>query len=744
VFVLITAALTHAVALAGEAPPSAESAPTPRFTIEVRSVLSKAGCNAGTCHGNQNGKGGFRLSLWGEDANFDHHQILRSYGGRRVDLLKPEQSLLLLKPLLEVPHGGGRRIEHGSAAHNILKRWLAAGAPRDRRAPRLVDLKVAPAESILTQPVDRVQLRVTARFSNGEQRDVTDFAIYESTTMAAEANAAGLVQRREFGETNVLVRYLDHMVAVPLAFLPRRDEFTWQAPPAANYIDHWVHAKLERMRVQPSPPAADHVFLRRAYLDTLGVPPTAEEARAFAADTRVDRRERLIDRLLARPEFADRWALIWADLLRNEEKVLDSRGVTVFHQWIRDSIARGKPLNEFVAELVSARGSTYKNPPANYYRALRDPFTRGEAAARVFLGVRMQCAKCHNHPFERWTQDDYYSWAAVFGVVDYKILSNKRRDKFDKNEFNGEQIVLLKPVATVKHAGTGRVATPRPLGAEEPMTVGKSAGADQLKQLADWLAGGENRQFARAQVNRIWHHLMGRGLVEPIDDFRDTNPPSNPELLEALTDDFIRHNYDLRRLVRRIMTSRTYQRSWRPNETNADDEANFARSLVRRLTAEQLLDAQCQVLAAPARFNGYPLGIRAGQIPGVERVRARDKEPAEGDRFLRAFGKPQRLLSCECERSNETTLKHALVLLSGQGLHDRLRYEDGRIARLAISQRKTDEIIDELFWTALSRPPTDQEIARARTLIESAADRRAGLEDLAWGLLNSKEFLLRR
>jgi hypothetical protein len=507
-----------------------------------------------------------------------------------------------------------------------------------------------------------------------------------------------------------------------------------------NYIDRLVGAKLERLRMLPSELADDATFVRRAYLDTIGLLPTAAEAREFAADDNPYKRARLIDRLLARPEFADLWALRWSDLLRNEEKVLDPKGVEVFYNWIRESFANGKPLDDFVREILAAKGSTYENPPANFWRAVRDPISRGETTAQVFLGVRLQCAKCHNHPFDRWTQDDYYSWAALFARIDYEIVKNERKDDLDKHEFNGEQIVLFKDEGEVKNARTRKNASPRFLASQsEPLDEGTS----RIEAASEWMSEADNAMFARTQANRIWYAIMGRGIVEPVDDFRATNPPSNPELLDALTADFVNHGFDVRHLVRTIMNSRTYQLSSEPNATNASDEFNFARAVVSRLPAEVLLDAQCQVLGAPAEFNGYEDGTRAGEVAGVERVRSREKRAATGDRFLTVFGKPQRLLACECERSNETTLAQALVLVGGAGLNKRLVAEHNRLDELSADCPDHCDLIEELYWSALSRPPTDEELAACSSLLNNTEDRRGALEDIAWALVNAKEFVFR-
>lgn len=710
------------------------------FRRDVMAVLSKAGCNAGTCHGNFNGKGGFYLSLRGQDPKRDYRQLVHAHASRRINRVAPERSLILRKPTTQAPHQGGHRFDIGSLEYEILRRWIAQGMPGpDEPTPELVKLEVSPRERVVVGPADSVQLKAVAHFADGSQRDVTRLAVYTPTdTLRVEVGHDGLAARKAFGATNIIVRYLDKQVPARLAFVPNREDFHWSDPPPRNYIDEYIFARLKQLRLNPAPLAKDTVFVRRVYLDLLGVPPTADEAREFVADARPDKRARLVDALLARPEFAERWALHWGDLLRAEKKALDERGIQVLHDWMRDSFAEDKPLNEFVAELIAARGSTYKNPPANYWRAHRKPLVRAEATAQVFLGVRLKCCKCHNHPFDRWTQDEYYQWASVFARVDYKIIENKRTDKLDKHEFVGEQIVLVKDEGSVKNPRTGKPAKPHFLGVEKPVE------GDRLKALAAWLTSPDNRRFAKAQTNRIWYHLMGRGLVVPVDDLRATNPASHPELLQALTDDFIEHGFSLRHLVKRIVLSRTYQLSAIVAEADAEqihDARNYDRAIVRRLSAEQLLDAQSQVLGVPAKFEGYPVGTRAGQLPGGANVGRGRK--TDGDRFLTLFGKPARLLSSECERSNEPTLGHALSLVGGESLHERLKQKDNRLGKLLKSDRDDAEIIDELFWTALSREPNERERAAALALIDQTGDRRAALEDLTWALLNAKELIFR-
>jgi hypothetical protein len=481
--------------------------------------------------------------------------------------------------------------------------------------------------------------------------------------------------------------------------------------------------------------------MRRAYLDLLGLLPTAAEARAFAADASADKRARLVDRLLERPEYADFWAMKWSDLLRNEERALDRKGVQNFHHWIRHGVAENKPLDQFVRELLASRGSTYTTPATNYYRANRDPVTRGEATAQLFLGVRLQCAQCHNHPFDRWTQDDYYGWADVFARVDYKVLENRRSDENDKHEFVGEQVVFESRDGDVKDPRGDRMVKPRLLGTAAPVADDQS----RLDALAAWVTSPQNPFFAKAQVNRIWYHLMGRGLVDPIDDFRPTNPASHPALLDALAKDFVAHHYDVRYVIRLVMSSKAYALSSVPNATNADDEVNYSHAVPRRLTAEQLLDAQHQVAGVPAEFAGYPKGLRAGQVPGVRMPRSsRGSRPSQADMFLVTFGKPARQLVCECERSTDTTLGQTFQLISGPEIAQLLSSSQNTITRMVKDGMSPESAVDELYWSALTRPPTDDERRVMVGHVRGATDVRKGLEDVAWALLNAKEFVLRR
>ena len=707
------------------------------FVNDVLPVLSRAGCNLGACHGNLNGKGGFRLSLRGENAALDHATLTRDALARRVDVAQPGESLLLKKPTGQVPHEGGVRFTPAGPEYAMLREWVAAGAAFDgATAARPVTLNVGPTSRVLNHPAKATTIAATATFSDGSTRPLTDRLAFELNNVGvARISPSGEVTREADGETVVLVRYRHLMTAVRVAFVPDRPAPDLSKWPTTHAIDKLTAAKWAELRLTPSELVGDGLYLRRVYLDACGITPTPDEIRAFVADPSPDKRERVIDALIARPEFAQHWAQLWSDLLRNEEKALDRKGVQLFHRWIKASIAADQPLTEFAREVLSARGSTYANPAANFYRAVREPYQRAESVAQVFLGLRVGCAKCHNHPFDAWTQDDYHRFAATFARVGYRVPSNGRGDSFDKHEFVGEQFVT--------NLGAGELAHPRG-GDAKPKFLGVPGDGptgDRLDALADWVASPGNPYFARAQANRVWLHLMGRGLVEPNDDFRASNPPSNPELLAHLTRSFAANGYRLKPLVREILKSRTYQLSSSPaaDGSNAADDCHFARATVRPLGAEQLLDAIGVALDAPVKFPGYPLGLRAAEIPAPPQSGRRGKDPSEqmGPRFLKVFGKPDRLLTCECERSEDPGTLQAFQLVTGRLVDTLLKAPGNRLSR-------SDLTLDDLYLAALARPPTTEERARLTRHLADAPDKRAAWEDIAWGLLNSKEFLLRR
>ncbi len=700
------------------------------YRLDVVAVLSKAGCNMGACHGNLNGKGGFKLSLRGDDPLFDLASLTRDALGRRVNLSDPPASLMVRKPTGEIPHEGGQRFASGSPEAAVLTNWLATGARDDgRSAPRVDRLEIFPGERILAAPGLTQQLVVTALFTDGTRRDVTRDASYDvSDPTSVAVSVDGRVEARGPTETAVAARYLSGRAVSRLAFLADRPGFVWRPPAEKNIVDRHVFSKLRTHKINPSEPTTDPVFLRRASLDSIGRLPDPAETRAFLDDPDPDKRSRLIRRLLARPEFADFWALKWADLLRNEEKTMGSKGVWVFQRWLRDQIAADLPLDEFARRLITAKGSTWSNPPASFYRTNRDPLTAAETVSQVFLGVRLQCARCHNHPFDVWTQNDYYGLAAFFGNVRQKEIANVRRDELDKHEINGDEVIYLEGRPETVQPRSGEVMVPKaPLGP----TPDLHTDLDARDELAEWLTRN-NRQFARNLANRVWFHLTGRGVVDPVDDFRDSNPPSNPALLDALTDTLIASGFRLRPLVELIMNSQTYQLGSEPNETNKDDEVNFARASVRLLPAEVLIDALGQALGKPESFLDTPEGLRATQFPGVR-----------GGSFLKVFGKPERLLTCECERSEATTLAQAFQLINGRAVRSMLEGTDNRIGR-ALAKGTTDEVIlDDLVLAALGREPTASERTGFLAHLRDTPDRRKAWEDIAWAIVNSKEFLLR-
>ena len=723
--------------------PGIGAAEVPSFRNDVMAAVSKAGCNLGTCHGNKTGKGGFRLSLRGQDPADDFATLTRRDDGRRVNLMNPADSLLLLKPAMTLAHEGGRRFRPDDLEYRLIHDWIAAGMPADNaQSPTLTSLDVGPLDYTLAEPHWSVKLTVWATFSDGSRRDVTPLAVLEPSSLHVTVAADGTVTGDRAEEATVVVRFLDQRATVRLAFVADRPNFAWTGPPPENFIDAAVFAKLQRLKINPSPAVDDATFAHRAWLDLLGVVPPAAEARAFVADPDPSKRTRLVDQLLSRPGFAVFWGLKWADLLRAEEKSLDSRGVKLYVEWIRSSIGENKPLDQFARELLAARGSTYEVAPANFYRAMRDPITRSESVAQLFLGVRLQCAQCHNHPFDAWTQEDYYGWANNFSQIDYEIKENKRKDKNDKHEFVGEQIIKIddqqKPV---KHPDTGKPVPPRFL---DQARTAPAADADRLEQLAAWITGPDNPQFARLMVNRVWAELLGRGIVDPVDDFKATNPPANPELLDALAADFVSHKYDLRHLIHTIMASRVYEAAAETNATNATDESNFSHAIPRRLTAEQLLDSMAQITGASPRFGDLPRGTRAAELVGIGTVYGRRGAAEAGDRFLKLFGKPPRLQTCDCERSDDTTLGQAFQLVSGAVIDEMLRADDNTLTELAQSDRPPAGLVDDLYWAALTRAPTDTERGTAVAHFAAVDNRRRAAEDIAWALLTSTEFLLRR
>jgi hypothetical protein len=694
------------------------------FVREVEPVLTRAGCNQGACHGALHGKGGFRLSLLGFDPAFDFREIVQSAKGRRAVAADSDGSLLLLKPTARIEHGGGRRFGPNSAFAETLRRWLEDGAPPPTDGdPQLKDLEVWPHQRLL-EAGERQQLLVRAAWSDGRVGDVTALAKYDSLNEAvATVTTDGLVAAAGRGETHVMVRFggLAKVMRVTLPYGPA----PVAAPPVGNYIDEKLASRWRELGLAPSPLCSDTEFLRRLYLDVTGTLPTPAEVRAFVADTRPDKRRRAIDAVLELPGYVDFWTLKWGDLLRVNRDLVTYKGMLAYHDWVRRCVRDNRPADAMARELLSATGGNFGVGPANYYLTARTPEDLGEAAAQLFLGVRLQCARCHHHPFEKWTQEDYCGLAAFFVRVGTR--PTKRSDPSSGTETE----VFVKESGDVTHPRMDRYVPPHvPDGPPLP------ASGDRRRLLAEWLTAPENPFFARNLANRLWASLMGRGLVEPVDDLRATNPPSIPALLDALAEDLVKSGSDCKHLLRTILQSRAYQLSADATPANAADVANafFTRHTPRRLTAEQLADALDDVTGTREAYPGVPAGTRAIQLPDT-RVRSY---------LLDLFGRPARTAPCDCERSTQPSVAQALHLLNGEALERKISAPGGRVDRLVQARTQPAEVIEELYLAALSRPPRPDEAARARRWLSAAPSAAGGAADLLWVLLNSREFLFCR
>ncbi len=713
------------------------------FTRDVMPVLSKAGCNGGGCHGNQNGKGGFKLSLWGENPTLDYKNILSSE--KRANPSNPEVSKLLRKPTLLEKHEGDKRFDLESEEYRILHDWLKLGAKNDiDSAPQLESIRIIPSSVLLSAPNKKINLQVKAKFSNGEEKDVSQWAVYESANLGAEVSAGGELEFSQPGETTVFVRYMGGRASMRAALIKANDNYKWKGPSPKNEIDHYVFSKLKLFNQNPSAVSDDLTFLRRVSLDITGSLPSSDTARSFLSDKRKDKRSILIEELLKSEEYASFWALKWADLLRVEEKTLDSKGVEKIYGWLKEMIGSGKPLDQFTKDILCATGSTYNNPPANFYRALRAPVNRAEAVAQVFIGTRINCAKCHDHPFENVRQDDYYRFAAIFDAIDYEIIENKRKDGFDKHRFVGEQVIKLVSADKFQNKFLKDPRTKKP---PEPGFLDPSSGPiksfdNRLEEVADWITS--HPRFAKVQANRIWSNLVGQPLVDPIDDVRETNPASNPELLQFLSKELIESGFDQKHLIRLITNSITYQLSSDPGLVlNIGTDLTFARAKVMRYPAEVIIDAAHKSMSIKGEFSDSFKSKYAITMPGVDSVHL-SKNPHENDKFLKIFGKPARLTNSDAERSNETTLAQVFELTAGKTLNTILSHQENKIGQLLKNGKDDLEIIDELYWSILTRPPVDEEWSAFLSYLNMSSNRRSALEDVAWSLLNAKEFLLRR
>jgi hypothetical protein len=707
--------------------------PVVGFSEHIMPILTRAGCNAGACHASQYGKGGFKLSVFGSQPEQDYQAIVRDNLGRRVNALDPAASLLLRKPTLGVPHEGGRRLEAGSVDYQMLAAWQANGAPGpNAKAPQVTALRVLPRRRAGAVGFSQ-QLQVVATFDDGKSRDVTAWAKFKSMDEGVlGVSPLGLVQTLGRGQGTALVRFEDH-AEIATFVVPYADAVDLAAWTDRNFIDRFAAAKFREVGISLSPLCDDATFLRRVFLDVLGTLPTPQQAAAFLDAKDPDKRDRLIDALLGltgdpardvhNNAYAAWWTLKWADLVRSNSAALGEQGMWALHNWMTASFRDNKPFDRLVRELITARGSTFSNGPANYFRIANNPQDLTEATSQLFLGVRMQCAKCHHHPFEKISQADYYGFAAFFARV-----GTKTSQEF--GIFGNETVVVVRPDGEIGHPKTGAILKPtplhgKPLAAEPP---------DRRRALADWLTAADNPYFARNVVNRYFAYLMGRGLVEPIDDVRATNPPTNPALLDALAEDFVKSGHDVKHLLRTILRSRLYQLDSQPSKGNAADDRFYSHHPVKRLSAEALLDAVDAATGVPTKFAKVPLGTRAIELPDAR----------YDNYFLNTFGKPRREAVCECERVSEPNLAQALHTLNGDVLAAKLAAADGRLGRLLAAKKAPEEIIAELYLAALSRRPSAEELAVCRKWLAESPNPRAFCEDLLWSLVNSKHFLFVR
>jgi hypothetical protein len=703
-----------------------------RFREQVLPVISKAGCNAGACHASQFGKGGFKLSVFGYAPDEDYRAIVRDGMGRRIDVFDPSRSLVLLKPTLGQPHQGGHRLEAGSVDYRIFRAWIAEGSPESpANAPTVTGLHVLPPRRV-GAPGFTQQLRVLADYSDGTTDDVTTWAKYDSTDDSVlSVSRDGLVTGTGKGQAAAMVRF-EGQAEIAQVVVPYADRVDLAGWKDNNFIDRLAAAKFREIGIAPSPLCDDATFLRRAYLDATGTLPTPEQAVAFLDSKDADKRAKLIDELLGltgdpardvhNNDYAAFWALKWEDLIRSNSDALGLEGMWALDNWLRDSFRDNKHFDRFVRELITARGSTFRNGPANYYRIAQGPQALTEATAQVFLGIRLTCARCHNHPFERLSQSDYYGFAAFFARVGSKTSQ-------DFGVFGNETIIVAREDGEVGHPRTGQVMKPTPLFGKPVAT-----GFDRRQALADWLVSPHNRMFARNVVNRYAAYLLGRGLVEPIDDMRATNPPSNAALLDALADDFVKSGFDVKHLLRTIMNSRLYQLDSRPLPGNATDMHYYSHYQVKRLAAEPLLDAIDAATGVPTKFEKVPLGTKAIELPDAR----------YNNYFLSTFGKPRREAVCECERVSEPNLAQALDTLNGDQIAAKISSSQGRVARLLEAKKTHDQIVEELYLVTLSRRPSAAEQAACRRMLAQAPAAKSFYEDLLWSLINSKQFLFVR
>jgi hypothetical protein len=707
-------------------PPQPQKVPS--FRLDVEPVLFRAGCNSGGCHGAASGKDGFHLGLFGYDPSGDYYRLTQQVVGRRIDLAAPAQSLLLLKATGMVPHTGGRRIKPDSEYYKTLLRWIEAGAPDDPAGvPSVTGVSMVPDKIVFSGKNRKQTLQVIAKYSDGTSRPVNQLALYLTNNKAtADIDDQGAITGGKRGDTFVFARFAKYTAGAEVIVLPD-GKFKWPKLKPANYVDELVYSKLQKLRILPSPATNDEQFLRRAYLDLIGLPPTAEEFKAFLSDRAPDKRAKLIDTLLDRAEYADLWATHWAEWLKirsdnnNAAFGTDRKAAYAYYEWIREQMKRNTSWDQFVRAQVAGTGSNLQNPPVNLYTMLPqgqfEPKGVAQDFAQVFTGVRVQCAQCHNHPFDRWTQEDYYGFVSFFTGVKRKVAS-EAREMYVYDDVNA---------APAKHLLDGHPVPAHFLGGDAPDVKGK----DPRAALADWLTSKDNALFRQNLANRIWAQFFGRGIVDPVDDVRISNPPSNRELLESLGQHLADYNYDARRLIRDICNSHVYQASVAANDSNRDDDSQFSHQHLRRLRADVMLDALAQITETPSEFNESPRGVRAMQLyEGVYR---------SNNYFLKTFGASPRDSVNASETRLEPTLAQALHLVNGNTIEQKLNRSQ-IVPSMLKAGKKPGEIIDELFIRTLARKPSETESRKMMALVSSNPGEKAGYDDVLWALVNSTEF----
>ena len=688
------------------------------FKLDVMPVFMKANCNTGSCHGAARGKDGFRLSLFGFDPDGDHYRIMREFPGRRVNLGVPAASLLVEKSIGVVPHTGGKRFEADSELNQTLVEWITKGGPTDPAdVASPIALELYPSDGVLDGEGASQQVTVRAKYSDGTDRDVTSLALFlTNNETSASISPEGVITAGMRGEAFIMARFATFTVGSHFVVLPKGLQWQEQPMPAANYIDELVNLKLKKLRMDPSPVASDEAFLRRVSIDLVGLLPTEEEYTAFMTSTDPDKRAKLVDELLGRKEFTEVWVSKWAEwLMMRSSNQTSYKSILLYYNWLADQIGNNVPLDQMVKNILGANGGTFANPATNFYQIERDTLKVSENVAQIFMGMQTQCAQCHNHPFDRWTQDEYYSFAAFFSQIGRKQGEDYR-----------ETIVFNSGGGEVRHPVGNRVMAPVFLGGGPADTAGK----DRRVVLAEWLASPKNPYFAENFANRIWHHFFGIGIVEPVDDVRISNPPSNSPLLKELAKRFTESGYDFKKLVREICLSEAYQRSTETNPSNVQDSRNFAKQTLRRIKAESMLDVISQVTNTKDKFRGLPLGARAVQIA----------DGATATYFLETFGRATRLTACTCEVKMEPTLSQALHLLNGDTSNNKIR--QGAVVASRLKEKvEPVAIVEKLYVRCLGRKPTPQELDSLKPLMAEGTDPKEALEDIFWALLNSREFL---